>query len=101
MQDVPEVSSKQPNLYINTGKATLLAIFKLFEALIGCVALYFIFTASDVIEEILNALFDGLVSQDSTSSPLFSFFSLLSSFSSFFLVLETFLVVLDLSLIHI
>ena len=32
MQDVPEVSSKQPNLYINTGKATLLAIFKLVEA---------------------------------------------------------------------
>lgn len=95
MQDVPEVSSKQPNLYINTGKATLLAIFKLFEALIGCVALYFIFTASDVIEEILNALFDGLVSQASTSSPLFSFFSLLSSFSSFFLVFETFLVILD------
>ena len=73
MQDVPEVSSKQPNLYINTGKATLLAIFKLFEALIGCVALYFIFTASDVIEEILNALFDGLVSHK--QSPLLIFFA--------------------------
>ena len=70
MQD--EITVKTPNEYINTGKASLLAVIKLIEALVGCLALGYMSMNRHAIQTIIRDFYEGLLFKADAQSAFYS-----------------------------
>ncbi len=86
-------TKKLPDLYINTGKGTILAIIKLLEALVAGYGLYYIFTNPQALHKIMNDLFTNL--EVNSQSAFASTYQLLTNSIQYILAFVLLLIVLD------
>lgn len=86
-------AKKLPDLYINTSKATVLAIIKLFEALAAGYALYYIFTNPQSLHKIMSDLFKNI--EVNSQSAFASTYQLLTNSVLYILAFILALIVLD------
>ena len=86
-------TKKLPDLYINTGKGTVLAIIKLLEALVAGYGLYYIFTNPQALHKIMNDLFTNL--EVNSQSAFASTYQLLTNSIQYILAFVLVLIVLD------
>ena len=70
----------RPDVYLNTGKATALAVIKLMEALAACYGLWFILSKPEAIPEAVDAFYMGLAIPEASRSSLAVIFRSLYGF---------------------
>lgn len=95
MEEQEYAAKKMPAVYINTGKAALLAIIKLIEAASGCFALLFVIQNPQSVHRILSDFFEGLSFSASTKSDFFSIYQILYDSIQVILVFELLLIIID------
>ena len=86
---------KLPDQYINTGKATVLAIIKLLEALAGCFALYYVMMNPQAIQKTVQYFYEDLFIQADAQSAFYSIYNTLLYAIQYILVFELLLIVCD------
>ena len=84
-----------PDKYINTGRATLLAVIKLMEALAGLYLIYYIITVPDAVKSLVQNFYEGLSLQGGAESAFGSTYTSLLDMIRIILVFELLLIVLD------
>lgn len=88
-------AKKLPAVYINTGKATLLAMIKLIEAVGGCFVLLYIIQNPHSVQKIVSDFFNGLSFSADAKSNLSSIYQILYDSIQAILVFELLLIILD------
>ena len=84
-----------PDIYINTGKATFLAIMKLVEASAACYALWYVITKPRAISDAVNDFYMGFAITANTQSEFSSIFQFLYNFLQLIVIVGLAFIVLD------
>lgn len=92
-QEIKE--KKLPDIYINTGKATVLAIIKLIEALAAGYALYYIIMNPQAVQKIVEDFYNGITFSVNTQSSFYSVYQALHNNIQLILAFMLGLIVLD------
>ena len=88
-------TKKLPDQYINTGKATILAVIKLIEALVGSYALYYVIMNPQAVQKVISDFYNGLTFSTDVQSSFYSVYRTLSNSIQVILAIELLLIVLD------
>ena len=94
-QEIQNKALSGPESYINTGKATILAIIKLAEALVCGYALYVVLAKPAVIQKALSVFYEGFSFNAQSQSAFFDIYRTLLSSAGYILAFELLLIVLD------
>ena len=94
----PEQETKEkklPDVYIDTGKATVLAIIKLVEALVAGYALYYIIMNPRAAQKIVEDFYEGMTFSANAQSAFYSVYQTLYNSIQIILAFELVLLVFD------
>ena len=94
-QESITLAKSLPDEYINTWKATLLAIIKLIEAVAAGYALYYIIANPHAVQGIVESFFNGMAFSADAQSSFYSIYLILYNSVQIVLAFELALLVLD------